>query len=93
VGDKRFEIGTSSFLKAWFSTIYIRLEKEDWGSVFPTIMREFYGGSLPYARAAQAAKELEIIKQQLAGFRPDEVVWTSRTEWHDLHGAIRSARK
>ena len=28
VGDERFEVGTASFLKAWFSTIYVRLEQE-----------------------------------------------------------------
>ena len=44
-------------------------------SVFPTIMRDFYTGSLPHARVREAARELEVIKQRLARFLPDQVVW------------------
>lgn len=38
VAERRFELGAGSFLKAWFSTIFVRLEGESWGSVYPTIL-------------------------------------------------------
>lgn len=75
VGNKRFEIGEASFLKAWFSTVFVRLEDESWGSLFPTIMREFYGGLLPSNRAGEALKELRTIRQHLGAHPPDRVVW------------------
>jgi hypothetical protein len=88
VGNKRFEIGEPSFLKAWFSTIFVRLENEDWGSLFPTIMRDFYSGSLPHTRAADAQRELKRIRQRLTAFPPDRVVWDfenpqARPPWGD----------
>ena len=75
VDDKRFELGEASFLKAWFSTIFVRLENQSWGSSFPTIMLEFYQGSLPFMRAGDALQELNSIRQQLRAFPPDLVVW------------------
>ena len=75
VGEKRFEVGSAGFLKAWFSTIAVRLENEKWGSVFPTIMRDFYSGSLPSTRALDALKDLETIRRRLADLPPEQVVW------------------
>jgi 2,3-bisphosphoglycerate-dependent phosphoglycerate mutase len=75
VGDKRFEIGDAAFFKAWFSTIFVRLENENWGSVFPVIMHDLYRGGLPHSRAAGALKELEIIRRRLTELPPDQVVW------------------
>jgi Immunity protein 70 len=75
VGDKRFEIGDPSFLKSWLSTISVRLEQEDWGSLFPVIMRHFYSGSVPYDRAGDALTELESIRQRLSACPPERVVW------------------
>ena len=75
VGRQRFEIGSSAFLKAWFSTIYKRLEHEQWGSRFPVIMRRFYGGSLPHDQATAALAELRQIQKGLEELSPDLVVW------------------
>jgi 2,3-bisphosphoglycerate-dependent phosphoglycerate mutase len=75
VGDKRFEIGSSPFLKAWFSTIFVRLESGRWGSLFPAIMNDFYAGRLASAKAPQALKELQEIRTRLSRLPPEQVVW------------------
>jgi hypothetical protein len=86
VGDKRFELGDASFLKAWFSTICARLEGEDWGSRFPLIMQDFYSGALPHDRAGAALAELTRIREGLAALPSDKVIWdfenrTARPPW------------
>jgi hypothetical protein len=88
VGRKRFEIGSTSFLKSWFSTILRRLEAGRWGSIYPTIMRDFYGGALTPDKVRQAAAELELIQKGLTEFPPDQVVWDfendhARPPWGD----------
>jgi len=75
VGKRRFEIGSPSLLKSWFSTIVVRLEGDDWGGRYPVIMRELYGGLLPHAQAESALKELEGIRRELAMASPEGVVW------------------
>jgi hypothetical protein len=88
VGKKRFEIGSSSFLKSWFSTILRRLEAGRWGSVYPVIMRDFYSGTVSTEKVPQAATEVEAIHRKLAAFQPDQVVWDfedadARPPWGD----------
>ena len=75
VGKDHFEIGADSFLKSFFSTIFVRLEDEDWGSLYPTIMNKFYSGRLGFADADAAVDELEAIRDRLGAFSPDQVVW------------------
>jgi 2,3-bisphosphoglycerate-dependent phosphoglycerate mutase len=75
VGNKRFEVGTASFLKAFFSTIYLRLEEGRWGSLFPVLMDEFYSGSLSAARCPAALAELGKVRNRLAEMPPSQVVW------------------
>lgn len=75
VGKKSFEIGTASFLKSFFSTIYIHLENKLWGSKFPMIMNEFYSGKLLPHLCGQAIVELEEIHKQLKNLSPEQIVW------------------
>ena len=75
VGKKGFEIGTPSFLTSWFSTIFVRLEDENWGSRFPTIMRDLYSGAVPSTKAENALREIEGIRNALSALPPDRVVW------------------
>jgi 2,3-bisphosphoglycerate-dependent phosphoglycerate mutase len=75
VGKKRYEVGAPSFMKAWFSTIYLRLEKEKWGSLFPTIMLEFYSGKILHIKSNAAIKELTTIRAMFAELSPDKVIW------------------
>jgi hypothetical protein len=75
VGRKRFELGDAAFLKAWFSTVFVRLEAGSWGSLYPTIMRDFYSGTLSNAKLDAASEELRKIRERLAALPPDQVVW------------------
>jgi hypothetical protein len=75
VGRERFELGEPEFLKALFSTVYVKVEGEDWGGLFPVLMRRLYGGRLSHEEAAAAAAELADLREQLKSFEPGEVVW------------------
>jgi 2,3-bisphosphoglycerate-dependent phosphoglycerate mutase len=75
VGEKRFEVGSDSFLKAFFSTVFARLERESWGAQYPVIMHELYTGRLSHQRAGAASKELERIRTALAQLGPEQAVW------------------
>jgi hypothetical protein len=75
VGRDRFELGEPAFLKAFFSTILERLEGREWGRHFPVLMRRFYYGRLSHDHAAAAAAELNTAREQLAAFKPADLVW------------------
>lgn len=96
VGRKQFNAGSSAFLKAFFSTVFLRLEGADWGTVYPAIMRELYTGRLTHERAKEALKELKQIRGKLSQLGPGEVVWDfenrdARPPWGDeINSEIRS---
>lgn len=75
VGRERHEIGSPDFLKAFFSTVFVRLENEDWGHRFPALMNEFYSGRLPYRLAEDALHEVRSIRDGLKSLPPNMVVW------------------
>jgi 2,3-bisphosphoglycerate-dependent phosphoglycerate mutase len=75
VGREQFELGEPAFLKAFFSTVYVKLEAEDWGGRFPVLMRELYSGRLSHEQAAAATAELAELRKGLESFEPSEVVW------------------
>ena len=70
-----YTIGTADFLNAFFSTVCGRLENGKWGSRFPHLMYELYQGVLPVKHLAAGTEELSQIKQELAQFAPDQVIW------------------
>lgn len=70
-----YTIGTADFLNAFFSTVCGRLENGKWGSRFPHLMNELYQGVLPVKHLAAGTEELSQIKQELAKFAPDQVIW------------------
>lgn len=70
-----YTIGTADFLHAFFSTVCGRLENGKWGSRFPHLMNELYQGVLPAKHLAVGTEELSQIKQELAQFAPDQVIW------------------
>ena len=69
------EIGSSSFLHSFFSTISKNLEPMGWGSRFPTLMLKFYEGELPHKFAEDADIELNIIAREFSHLSPSLVVW------------------
>lgn len=75
VGENSYQIGTSSFLKCFFSTVYTRCENLDWGARFPTIMNDFYSGELAPDLCQTALEELTQIQRCFANYSPEEIVW------------------
>ena len=70
-----YPIGTSDFLHAFFSTVCGRLENGKWGSRYPYLMNELYQGMLSAEHLEAGAEELAQIKQALAQFAPNQVIW------------------
>ncbi len=95
-GEKRFEVGSPSFLKSFFSTVFVRLEGENWGSRYPIVMNELYSGRLSHPQAGAAESELGAIREGLASFAPKDVVWdfenrVAKPPWGDaINPEIRS---
>ena len=75
VGNHRYEVGTSDFLNAFFSTVVVRLEGGRWGSKYPLLMNKLYMGEVSASDAVQLKSELEDIRKRLQQFTPDLAVW------------------
>ena len=74
-GSALTELGTNDFVHAFFSTISYHLEKDGWGSRFPTIMNELYQGELKKTSAKAALAELKKAQKELAKYSPKDVIW------------------
>ncbi|MDV3511943.1 Imm70 family immunity protein [Stenotrophomonas sp. C4297] len=88
LGQITDEIGSSSFLYAFFSTISGNLEPDGWGSRFPILMRQLYAGRLQQSDAADALAELHMVRRELADLPPARVIWsledrTQHPPWGD----------
>jgi len=70
-----YTIGMGDFLNSFFSTIYIKLEKSEWGSKYPIIMNDLYSGIIKKEKMNDALIELETLKNHLAKFSPKDIVW------------------
>ena len=69
------EIGHSSLLHAFFSTISAKCEPDGWGTRFPHIMNELYQGKLSHENSNLAMRELRAARKILDDASPSEVVW------------------
>lgn len=72
-----FPIGTGDFLHSFFSTVAYRLENNNWGSRFPTLLNELYHNGIAFSKCSTALDELYQIKSELSTLSPDKVVWDS----------------
>ena len=70
-----YPVGHGDFLHSFFSTVAHNLENGKWGSRFPAVMNELYGGKLRQEHIDKAIAELNIIEKELQKFSPDQVVW------------------
>ena len=70
-----FQLGSEDFLFSFFSTVAYNLENKKWGTKFPVIMNELYLGELNSSRIPEAINELEQMKQGLAKYSPNKVIW------------------
>ena len=75
VGRQRFEVGEAEFLKAFFSTVFVKVEGKAWGRDYPVLMREFYSGRLRHENAIAALEELANLGEKLRALPPGELVW------------------
>ena len=75
VGNKFYEVGSSSFLHSFFSTISYHLEPKGWGTQYPNLLIHLYAGKLSWAGARAATEELEEIRTKLSAYRPQDVIW------------------
>ena len=75
VGFFWYQIGTGDFLHCFFSTVAVNLENNKWGSNYPVIMNHLYQGKVEIDHIDEAISELKSIKERLADFTPDKVVW------------------
>lgn len=75
VGFLWYEVGTSSFLKSWFSTINFHLEKKKWGSRFPVIMNFLYQGEVSENLLSLLKDEVLETKTKLQKLKPKDVIW------------------
>jgi hypothetical protein len=74
-GNTMWTVGEDDFLHSFFSTIAYQLEPEGWGSRFPALMKELYGGRLPVERVPEARKELQEIRAELERRPPEARVY------------------
>lgn len=70
-----YPIGSGYLLDAFFSTVAVNLENNNWGSRFPIIMNELNRGVLDYKHAKDALNELLIIKNELKDIPIANVIW------------------
>lgn len=75
VGYNWWTVGEGSFFNSFFSTIYVRLENNEWGSKYPVIMNKLYWGEIPLEYVETGIAELLSIQEEFKNFLPDEIVW------------------
>lgn len=75
VGYNWWIIGEGSLFNSFFSTIYVRLENNQWGSRYPVIMNKLYWGDVPFESVESGIAELVSIQEELKKFLPQDVIW------------------
>lgn len=75
VGFLWYELGTSSFLKSWFSTINYHLENKEWGQKYPVIMNDFYQGKVLLSSVGEFKKEVIETREKLKKYKPSQIIW------------------
>jgi 2,3-bisphosphoglycerate-dependent phosphoglycerate mutase len=88
VDEKQWELGSGSFVHAFFSTIAVRLEDGRWGSRYPVLMGQLYAGEVGPEHLAALDAELDEVVPRLDELPPAFVVWDAenpgaRPPWGD----------
>lgn len=76
LGSITDEVGSASFLGAFFDTISGNLESRNRGSRFPKICSELFSGELAAEGADEALAELQAIEAELSHLSPKKVIWS-----------------
>jgi 2,3-bisphosphoglycerate-dependent phosphoglycerate mutase len=72
------DLGLADVLDALFSTIGANLERGEWGSRFPLILRDLYYDQLDSLNASAALSEIRTIRRELSRKGPEFAVWDIR---------------
>ena len=75
VGYNWWTIGEGSLFNSFFSTIYVRLENNEWGSKYPVIMNKLYWGDVPLEFVEKGIAELLSIQEELKKFQAHDIIW------------------
>lgn len=75
VGLFWYEIGSPDFFHSFFSTIAFNLENKEWGSKYPLIQKDLFGGKLSNSQIEKAKNELITIQKKLKKYPPNSIVW------------------
>lgn len=75
VGSIIDEIGASSFLNGFFSTVTALLEEGIRGGRFPIFSKQMYQGFVMAKDVPGLIAELDSIREELKSFPPSSVVW------------------
>lgn len=70
-----YQIGTGDFLHSFFSTIAYNFEDGKWGTRYPVLMKELYGGILRADHLKVAKDELEKITKELKKTPVSKAIW------------------
>ena len=70
-----YKIGSGSFLNSFFSTIYVKLENNNWGSKYPLIMNDLYNGCVNKNNIDEFKEEISRLRLELKQLHPDQIVW------------------
>jgi len=70
-----YEVGSGDFLNSFFSTIYIKLENNEWGSKYPYLMNNFYKGCVKKDNIEEFRKEIVSLRKDLEKLPPSAIVW------------------
>jgi hypothetical protein len=70
-----YQIGPSTLLFSFFSTVCLRLENNKWGSKYPFIMNELYQGKLKKENVDKAIPEINGIVKNFLKLSIDKAIW------------------
>jgi hypothetical protein len=65
IGGEVFARISGRVTEAFFATVSYRLGPRGWGTRFPAVLNDLYGGRLSAKRVSVALRELETIENEL----------------------------
>ena len=75
-----FNLGNEEMVQGFFTSIAYHLENKKWGSIYPTIMNEFYKGKLEQKNINCAIAEIKDIKKKLSEIDASKIEFDMETE-------------
>jgi 2,3-bisphosphoglycerate-dependent phosphoglycerate mutase len=88
VDDFIWAIGEFQLARSFFDTVHCLLEKEEWGGIYPHLMKELYAGRIAWQQIPRLKEEIDDVRLKLSAFPPSAVVWNKedpdeKPPWED----------